>query len=143
MLERERGLCVNDAPKLATEMEAERAALQVQQMRETMATEHAFSGDTSTRTTVCTNCGKPVGSEKFCSNCGTPVGLAKCANCGNDLAAGGASAGTAGPPPRRSGAERSAHGAETGARRQAARRTREHLPVRGLKLTALERLLTG
>jgi membrane protease subunit (stomatin/prohibitin family) len=84
----ERGLCVSDAPKLATEMEAERASLQVQQMREKLATETHFSGDTATRTTVCTNCGKPVGSEKFCSNCGTPVGLSKCASCGNDLAPG-------------------------------------------------------
>ena len=39
----ERGLCVHDAPKLATEIEAERAALQVQQMREKMATETHFS----------------------------------------------------------------------------------------------------
>ncbi len=84
----ERGLCVNDAPKLASEMEAERAALQMQQMREAMATQQHFTGDTATRTTVCTNCGKPVGSEKFCSNCGTPVGMAKCTNCGTDLAPG-------------------------------------------------------
>ena len=84
----ERGLCVNDAPKLASEMEAQRAALQVQQMREAMATEQHFTGTTETRTTVCVSCGKPVGSEKFCSNCGTPVGMAKCASCGSDLAPG-------------------------------------------------------
>jgi ribosomal protein L32 len=84
----ERGLCISDAPKLATEMEAERASLQIQQMRQKMATETHFAGDTSTRTTVCASCGKPVGSEKFCSNCGTPVGMSKCASCGNDLAAG-------------------------------------------------------
>ena len=41
--------------------------------------ETVFSGDTSARSTVCTNCGKPVGSEKFCSNCGTPTGQNKCA----------------------------------------------------------------
>jgi ribosomal protein L32 len=84
----ERGLCINDAPKLATEMEAERAALQVQQMREAMASQTHFSGDTASRTTVCSNCAKPVGSEKFCSNCGTPTGLNRCASCGNELAAG-------------------------------------------------------
>ena len=38
----ERGLCVNDAPKLATEIEAERAALQIQQMRQKMETETHF-----------------------------------------------------------------------------------------------------
>ena len=79
-------------------MEAERAALQVKQMREAMATEQHFAGDTSTRTTVCTSCGKPVGSEKFCSNCGTPVGLAKCTSCGNDLAPGTKFCGNCGNP---------------------------------------------
>jgi hypothetical protein len=83
-----RGLCVSCAPKLAVEMEAERQAVEIQQMRQQMQTETVFSGDTSTRTTVCTSCGKPVGSEKFCSNCGTPVGLAKCPKCGNDVAPG-------------------------------------------------------
>lgn len=94
----ERGLCVNDAPKLASEMEAERGALQLQQMRETMATETHFAGGTETRTTVCTSCGKPVGDEKFCSNCGTPVGLAKCTSCGGDLAAGTRFCGSCGAP---------------------------------------------
>ena len=81
----ERGLCVSCAPKLAAEMEAERQAVELQQMRAKMQTETVFSGDTSARTTVCTSCGKPVGSEKFCSNCGTPVGLGKCSQCGNDV----------------------------------------------------------
>ncbi len=83
-----RGLCVGCAPPLAPEMEAERSAVEIQQMRQAMAAETVFSGDTSARTTVCTNCGKPVGSERFCSNCGTPTGQAKCAQCGADLAPG-------------------------------------------------------
>jgi hypothetical protein len=83
-----RGLCIADAPKLAAEMEAERAQVEISQMREKMQTQTVFSGDVGARTTVCTNCGKPVGSEKFCANCGTPTGQAKCANCGNDLAPG-------------------------------------------------------
>ena len=92
----ERGLCVRDAPKLASEIEAERASLQIQQMRTAMAGEQHFTGTTETRTTVCTNCGKPVGSEKFCSNCGTAVALAKCASCGSDLAAGARFCGSCG-----------------------------------------------
>jgi hypothetical protein len=92
------GLCVNDAPKLASEMEAERAAVQLAQMRSAMAEQQVFGGDVSTRTTTCTNCGKPVGSEKFCSNCGTPVGLAKCASCGSDLAPGMKFCGNCGTP---------------------------------------------
>jgi hypothetical protein len=94
----ERGLCVNCAPKLATEMEAERAQVQIGQMRQAMESSTQFTGDISTRTTVCTNCGKPVGSEKFCSNCGTPVGLGKCASCGNDLAPGQRFCGNCGTP---------------------------------------------
>ena len=92
----ERGLCIYDAPKLATEMEAARSEFQVQQMREQMREQALFSGDTSARTTVCTNCGKPVGSERFCANCGTPTGLAKCSNCGTDLAVGARFCGTCG-----------------------------------------------
>ncbi len=92
----ERGLCINCAPKLASEMEATRAEVELQQMRERMQAQTVFSGDTATRTTVCTNCGKPVGSEKFCSNCGTPVGLAKCPTCGGDLAPGARFCGSCG-----------------------------------------------
>jgi len=83
-----RGLCTSCAPKLAAELEAERASVEIQQMRQAMQTETVFSGDTSAKATVCTNCGKPVGSERFCANCGTPTGQAKCTQCGNDLAAG-------------------------------------------------------
>ena len=83
-----RGLCISDAPKLATEIEAERAQVEINQMRQAMASETVFSGDTSARTTVCANCGKPVGSEKFCSNCGTPTGQGKCPQCGTDVAPG-------------------------------------------------------
>jgi hypothetical protein len=83
-----RGLCVSCAPKLAAEMEAQRATVEIEQMRQQLAAETVFSGDTSARATVCSNCGKPVGSERFCSNCGLPTGQAKCTECGNDLAAG-------------------------------------------------------
>jgi ribosomal protein L32 len=93
-----RGLCINDAPKLASEMEAARAERELTQMREQMQTQSVFSGDVTARATVCTNCGKPVGSEKFCANCGTPVGMAKCKSCGNDLAAGTRFCGNCGTP---------------------------------------------
>jgi hypothetical protein len=83
-----RGLCVSCAPKLAAEMEAERASVEIEQMRQAMQQETVFSGDTSARSTVCTSCGKPVGSEKFCSNCGTPTGQGTCAQCGAELPAG-------------------------------------------------------
>jgi hypothetical protein len=83
-----RGLCVNCAPNLQAEMEAERSSVEINQMREAMQTQAVFSGDLSTKQTECPNCGRPVGSEKFCGNCGTPLGQAKCSKCGADLAPG-------------------------------------------------------
>ena len=81
-----RGLCVNCAPNLAAEMEAERSSVEISQMREAVGGQQIFSGDTSARATECPKCGKPVGSEKFCGNCGTPLGVAKCSKCGAELA---------------------------------------------------------
>jgi membrane protease subunit (stomatin/prohibitin family) len=79
-------------------MEAERAQVEIQQMRQAMQSETVFSGDTSAKTTVCTNCGKPVGSERFCANCGRSTGQAKCTDCGNDLAPGTPFCGNCGTP---------------------------------------------
>lgn len=84
----ERGLCVTCAPKLAAEMAAAKAEVELQQMREAVEKEQHFSGDTSSRATVCPTCEKPVGSERFCSNCGAQLGTAKCTGCGAELAAG-------------------------------------------------------
>jgi hypothetical protein len=82
-----RGLCVNCAPNLAAEMEAERSSVEISQMREAVQGQQVFSGDTSARATECPSCGKPVGSEKFCGNCGTALGVSKCSKCGAELAA--------------------------------------------------------
>ena len=84
----ERGLCVSCAPKLAGEMAATKADVELQQMREAVQGQQIFSGDTSSKATVCPNCGKPVGSERFCSSCGAQVATPKCTQCGNDLALG-------------------------------------------------------
>ena len=84
---KQRGLCVNCAPNLATEMEAERSSVELNQMRTAMQGQTVFSGDLSARATECPNCNKPIGSEKFCGNCGTPLGTAKCGKCGAELAA--------------------------------------------------------
>jgi len=91
-----RGLCVGCAPNLASEMEAERASVEISQMRTAMSQETVFSGDTAARQTVCKTCGKPVGSEKFCANCGTPTGQAHCTQCGGDLPAGARFCGSCG-----------------------------------------------
>ena len=91
-----RGLCVTCAPNLATELEAERASVEITQMREAMQQETVFSGDTSARSTVCATCSKPVGSEKFCSNCGTPTAQNKCSGCGAEFAPGARFCGSCG-----------------------------------------------
>jgi hypothetical protein len=84
----QRGLCVNCAPNLATEMEAERSSVEISQMRDAVRAKTIFSCDTSERVTECPNCGKPVGSEKFCANCGQALGTPKCPQCGAEMAAG-------------------------------------------------------
>jgi len=84
----QRGLCVNCAPNLATEMEAERSSVEISQMRDAVRAKTIFSGDTSERATECPGCGKPVGSEKFCGNCGQALGTPKCPKCGAEMAAG-------------------------------------------------------
>jgi predicted amidophosphoribosyltransferase len=83
---------------MAGEMEAERAAVALNQMREAMQQTKQFLGDTSTRNTMCANCGKPVGSAKFCPNCGTAVAMTHCTNCGADLAGGAKFCGSCGTP---------------------------------------------
>jgi hypothetical protein len=92
----QRGLCVNCAPNLASEMEATRSQVELDQMREAVQNQKVFSGDTSARATECPSCGKPVGSEKFCGNCGTALGTAKCVKCGGELAAGATFCGNCG-----------------------------------------------
>lgn len=78
----EAGLCMDCAPKMAGELAATRARVGVEQMTEAVEKAKIFSGDISARQTLCPNCGKPVGSEKFCGNCGTPLGFRKCPQCG-------------------------------------------------------------
>jgi ribosomal protein L32 len=78
----EQGLCMDCAPKMASELAATKAKVGVEQMEEQVRASKVFGGDTAARVTVCPNCGKPVGSEKFCGNCGTPLAFKKCPNCG-------------------------------------------------------------
>ena len=82
---KQRNLCVSCAPNLVSEMERERASVEINQMRTAMQGQQVFSGDLSARKTVCPGCGKPTGSEKFCANCGTRLGTAHCVQCGAEL----------------------------------------------------------
>ena len=77
----EAGLCTNDAPSLVTEMQATKAQVRVEQMREHVKAQTLYDGDTQDRATVCPTCGKPAGAGKFCQNCGASLAFQECANC--------------------------------------------------------------
>jgi len=81
----ERGLCTSCAPRLAAEMEATRAEVEIEQMREAVSSTKVFDGDTSVRATECPSCKAPVGDERFCAQCGTPLARGHCTQCGAAL----------------------------------------------------------
>jgi len=76
------GLCVEDAPRLASEVAAAKAEKMVQDIKDKAANTQVFTGEIETKQTLCPQCGKPAGEGKFCNNCGAPLGLKKCAKCG-------------------------------------------------------------
>lgn len=84
----EEGLCVEDAPRIAVEVAAAKAAKAVEDIRAKAATTEVFKGEITSRQTICPNCGKPAGMGKFCNNCGASLALIKCKKCGATSPAG-------------------------------------------------------
>jgi hypothetical protein len=84
----ESGLCVDDAPREAVEVEAARAAKMKQDIEDKAAQTVVFTGDITQRQTACPKCGKPAGTGKFCNNCGAPMGMLVCPKCGAQSPAG-------------------------------------------------------
>jgi len=78
------GLCMEDAPKTATEIGAARATVAKDQIWDKARQGQMYSGDLTAEQTVCPNCGKTSGGGKFCNNCGAALGMKKCAKCGAD-----------------------------------------------------------
>ncbi|MHB8567760.1 MAG: zinc ribbon domain-containing protein [Nitrososphaerales archaeon] len=78
------GLCSNDAPMVASEVNAASAQTAKDQIWEQAKTKPMYSGDLSAQQTVCPSCGKVSGGGKFCNNCGTQLGMKKCAGCGTE-----------------------------------------------------------
>jgi len=90
------GLCVEDAPREAAEVAAARAEKMVQDIKAKAAQTQVFTGDITSRQTICPKCGKPAGTGKFCNNCGAPISLGKCPKCGATNPAGTAFCGECG-----------------------------------------------
>jgi len=78
----EEGLCVDDAPREASEVAAARAEKMVEDIKAKAKTTQVYSGEITSRQTLCPKCGKPAGSGKFCNNCGAPISMQKCPKCG-------------------------------------------------------------
>jgi len=78
----EDGLCVEDAPRAATEIAAARATEMKEQIWKKAAETQVFTGEIKPTQTICPQCGKPAGVGKFCTNCGATLSMVKCPKCG-------------------------------------------------------------
>lgn len=78
----EDGLCVEDAPRAATEIAAARATEMKEQIWKKAAETQVFTGEIKPTQTICPQCGKPAGAGKFCTNCGATLSMVKCPKCG-------------------------------------------------------------
>jgi len=78
----EDGLCVEDAPRAATEIAAARATEMKEQIWKKAAETQVFTGEIKPTQTICSQCGKPAGVGKFCTNCGATLSMVKCPKCG-------------------------------------------------------------
>lgn len=76
------GLCVKEAPHVAAEVAAARAAAMKKQIWEKAEGTQVFTGEITAKQTMCPQCGKPAGTGKFCQNCGAPLAMVKCPQCG-------------------------------------------------------------
>ncbi|MDD5383152.1 MAG: zinc ribbon domain-containing protein [Candidatus Margulisbacteria bacterium] len=82
------GLCVDDAPRQATEVASAKAKKMVKDIEAKAEMTTVFAGEVKSKQTICPKCGKPAGEGKFCSNCGATIGLLKCGKCGAESPAG-------------------------------------------------------
>jgi len=83
----QRGLCVDDAPRVNVEVAAAKAEKMVSDIKEKAAGTQVFTGEIESKQTICPQCGKPAGEGKFCNNCGANLSLAKCPKCGAQITA--------------------------------------------------------
>jgi hypothetical protein len=84
----EEGLCVDDAPRVAVEVAAAKGKKMVQDVQDKASKTQVFSGEITSKQTICPQCGKPAGEGKFCNSCGANLSMQKCPKCGASVAAG-------------------------------------------------------
>ncbi|MFN2582991.1 MAG: zinc ribbon domain-containing protein [Candidatus Dormibacteria bacterium] len=92
----ERGMCVDDAPKMGEQLAAMQADAQRQQLEQKLMQEDLTKGINYTQqsTGLCAKCHQESGGGKFCQHCGAPLAAAPdavkkfCTNCGTELTAG-------------------------------------------------------
>ena len=76
------GLCTEDAPRESTEVAAARAEKMVTDIKQKAENTQVFTGQITSRQTICPQCGKPAGQGKFCNNCGAALSMVICPKCG-------------------------------------------------------------
>jgi len=92
----ERGMCVDDAPKMADQLAAMQADVQRQQLEAKLQEQDLTQGINYTQqaTGMCPSCHQESGGGKFCRHCGAPLAAAPdavkhfCTNCGSEIASG-------------------------------------------------------
>ncbi len=82
------GLCIQDAPRVSSEVAAARASKMVADIRQKAQNTQVYNGEIDQRQTMCPQCGRPSGSGKFCNNCGAQLGLTVCSKCNTKNPAG-------------------------------------------------------
>jgi len=96
-------LCIDCAPREASYVAQARNRAMRRNIDESADAATVWQGKIEARTTVCPQCGKPVGNGKFCGSCGAPLGLQRCQNCGAEVALGLKFCGECGSPMQQTG----------------------------------------
>ncbi len=82
------GMCVECAPRQEIYVAKARSEAMKRNIDELADTATVWTGELTSKTTVCPVCGQPAGKGKFCVSCGASLALAVCPKCGKENAQG-------------------------------------------------------